>query len=76
VYILILKKNNKMNKKAVIWGLVIVGVGVGGYFLYRKIVTSSNSSEKNNRKIRVIGKRNVVAEVDEQGSEDNLDNEI
>ena len=65
-----------MNKKAVIWGLVIVGVGVGGYFLYRKIVTSSNSSEKNNRKIRVIGKRNVVAEVDEQGSEDNLDNEI
>jgi hypothetical protein len=65
-----------MNKKAVIWGLVIVGVGVGGYFLYRKIRTSSNSSEKNNRKIRVIGKRNVVAEVDEQGSEDNLDNEI
>jgi hypothetical protein len=65
-----------MNKKAIIWGLVIVGASVGGYFLYRKIVTSSNSSEKNNRKIRVIGKRNVVAEVDEQGSEDNLDNEI
>jgi hypothetical protein len=65
-----------MNKKAIIWGLVIVGVGVGGYFLIRKIRTSSNSSEKNNRKIRVIGRRNVVAEVDEQGSEDNLDNEI
>jgi hypothetical protein len=76
VYILILKKNNKMNKKAVIWGLVIVGIGVGGYFLYRKIRTSSNSAEKNNRRIRVIGKRNVVAQVEEQGSETNLDNEI
>ena len=65
-----------MNKKAVICGLVIVGVGVGGYFLYRKIRTSSNSSEKNNRKIRIIGKRNVVAQAEEQGSEDNLDNEI
>jgi hypothetical protein len=65
-----------MNKKAIIWGAVIVGVAVGGYFLYRKIVTSSNSSEKNNRRIKVIGKRNVVAELDEQGSENNLDNEI
>lgn len=68
-----------MNKKAVIWGLVIVGIGVGGYFLYRKIRTSSNSAEKNNRRIRVIGKRNVVAEAEEeeeQGSETNFDNEI
>lgn len=68
-----------MNKKAVIWGLVIVGIGVGGYFLYRKIRTSSNSAEKNNRRIRVIGKRNVVAqaeEQEEQGSETNFDNEI
>jgi hypothetical protein len=65
-----------MNKKVIIWGLVIVGASVGGYFLYRKIRTSSDSTEKNNRKIRVIGKRNVVAEVDEQGSEENLDNEI
>ena len=65
-----------MNKKAIIWGAVIVGVAVGGYFLYRRIVTSSNSSEKNNRRIKVIGKRNVVAELDEQGSENNLDNEI
>ena len=65
-----------MNKKAIIWGAVIVGVAVGGYFLYRRIVTSSNSSEKNNRRIKVIGKRNVVAELDEQGSETNLDNEI
>jgi hypothetical protein len=65
-----------MNKKAIIWGVVIVGVAVGGYFLYRKIRTSSNSAEKNNRRIRVIGKRNVVAQLEEQGSETNLDSEI
>jgi NADH dehydrogenase FAD-containing subunit len=65
-----------MNKKVIIWGLVIIGAGVGGYFIYRKIRTSSNSAEKNNRKIKIIGKRNVSAQVEEQGSEANNDGEI
>jgi len=65
-----------MNKKVIIWGLVIIGASVGGYFIYRKIRTSSNSAEKNNRKIKIIGKRNVSAQVEEQGSEANNDGEI
>lgn len=65
-----------MNKKVIIWGLVIIGASVGGYFIYRKIRTSSNSAEKNNRKIKIIGKRNVTAQVEEQGAEVNNDGEI
>lgn len=40
-------------RNIVIWSLVILGVGVGGFILYRKIRTASDSSEKNNRKIRI-----------------------
>jgi hypothetical protein len=57
-----------MEKKKV---LMVVGflavIGVG-YFVYRKIRTSSDSPEKNNRKIRIIGRRNVNPQVDEQNS--------
>jgi len=63
-----------MNKKAIIWGLVIIGAGVGGYFIYRKIRTSSNSAEKNNRKIKVLGNKNVVPTL-EQGDDINNDSE-
>ena len=45
--------------------LALIGVG---YFVYRKIRTSSDSPEKNSRKIRVIGRRNVTPQVDEQNS--------
>jgi hypothetical protein len=63
-----------MNKKAIIWGLVIIGASVGGYFIYRKIRTSSNSAEKNNRKIKVLGNKNVVPTL-EQGDDINNDSE-
>jgi flagellar biogenesis protein FliO len=57
-----------MEKKKV---LMVVGflavIGVG-YFVYRKIRTSSDSPEKNSRKIKVIGRRNVTPQVDEQNS--------
>ena len=57
-----------MDKKKVfmvVGFLAVIGVG---YFVYRKIRTSSNSPEKNSRKIRIIGRRNVTPQVDEQNS--------
>lgn len=53
------------NKKILIGVGVIALLGVG-YLVYRKIRTSSNSPEKNNRKIRIIGNKNVVAEANEE----------
>jgi hypothetical protein len=66
-----------MNKKAIIWGVVIVGVAVGGYFVYRNIVTTSNNPEKNTRRIKIKRNKNVSAsQLEEQGSQDNQDIEL
>ena len=54
-----------MDKKVLIGVGVIALLGVG-YLVYRKIQTTSQSPEKNQRRIRVIGKRNVVPEVTEE----------
>jgi len=54
-----------MDKKVLIGVGVIALLGVG-YLVYRKIRTTSQSPEKNQRRIRVIGKRNVVPEVTEE----------
>jgi hypothetical protein len=54
-----------MDKKLLIGVGVIALLGVG-YLVYRKIQTTSQSPEKNQRRIRVIGKRNVVPEVTEE----------
>ena len=66
-----------MNKKAIIWGVVIVGVAFGGYFVYRNIVTTSNNPEKNTRRIKIKRNKNVSAsQLEEQGSQDNQDTEL
>lgn len=62
-----------MNKKVLIGIGVIALIGVG-YLVYRKIQTTSQSSEKNQRRIRVIGRKNVVPEVTEDTQ--SKDNEI
>jgi hypothetical protein len=59
------KNIKKMDKKVLIGVGVIALLGVG-YLVYRKIQTTSQSPEKNQRRIRVIGKRNVVPEVTEE----------
>jgi uncharacterized membrane protein YebE (DUF533 family) len=59
------KNIKKMDKKVLIGVGVIALLGVG-YLVYRKIQTTSQSPEKNQRRIRVIGKRNVVPVVTEE----------
>ena len=57
-----------MEKKKVFMVVGFLALIGAGYFVYRKIRTSSDSPEKNSRKIRVIGRRNVTPQVDEQNS--------
>jgi flagellar biogenesis protein FliO len=57
-----------MDKKKVLIGIGFLALLGVGYFVYRKVRTSSNSAEKNNRKIRIIGKRDVAPQVDEQNN--------
>jgi hypothetical protein len=65
-----------MNKNKILVGVGILALIGAGYLVYRKIRTSSDSPEKNNRKIRVIGKRNVTPEVDEDIDGGTITNEI
>lgn len=55
-----------MDRKKVLIGVGVIALLGFGYLVYRKIRTSSNSPEKNNRKIRIIGNKNVVAEANEE----------
>lgn len=55
-----------MDRKKVLIGVGVIALLGVGYLVYRKIRTSSNSPEKNNRKIRIIGNKNVVAEATEE----------
>jgi len=57
-----------MEKKKVLMVVGFLAVIGAGYLVYRKIRTSSDSPEKNSRKIKVIGRRNVTPQVDEQNS--------
>jgi hypothetical protein len=65
-----------MNKNKILIGVGILALIGVGYVVYRKIRTSSDSPEKNTRKIRVIGKRNVTPEVDEDIDGGTIANEI
>jgi hypothetical protein len=65
-----------MNKNKILIGVGILALIGVGYVVYRKIRTSSDSPEKNARKIRVIGKRNVTPEVDEDIDGGTIENEI
>jgi hypothetical protein len=65
-----------MEKKKVLIVVGFLAIIGAGYLVYRKIRTSSDSPEKNSRKIRVIGKRNVTPEVDEDIDEETITNEI
>jgi len=65
-----------MNKNKILIGVGILALIGVGYVVYRKIRTSSDSPEKNARKIRVIGKRNVTPEVDEDIDGGTIANEI
>lgn len=53
------------NKKVLIGVGVIAFLGLG-YLVYRSLQTTSQDPEKNKRRIRVIGKRNVTPEVTEE----------
>ena len=57
-----------MNRNKILIGVGVIALLGVGYLVYRKIRTSSDSPEKNNRKIKVIGRRNVKPQVDEQNS--------
>ena len=57
-----------MDKKKVLIGIGFLALLGVGYFVYRKVRTSSNSAEKNNRKIRIIGQRDFAPQVDEQNN--------
>lgn len=60
-----------MNKK-VLFGIGVIALIGVGYLVYRKIQTTSQDPEKNQRKIRIKGLKNVIPEVDEDTqSEDN-----
>jgi len=61
-------KSKVMEKKKVFMVVGFLALIGAGYLVYRKIRTSSDSPEKNNRKIKVIGRRNVKPQVDEQNS--------
>lgn len=61
-----IKKVNKMNNKNVLIGVGVIALLGVGYLVYRRIQTTSQDPEKNKRRIRVIGKRNVTPEVTEE----------
>lgn len=62
-----------MNNKNILIGVGVIALLGVGYLVYRKIQTSSDSPEKNQRRIRVIGRRNVVPQVEEDSNLDNTE---
>lgn len=71
-----IKKVNKMNNKKVLIGVGVIALLGVGYLVYRKIQTTSQDPEKNQRRIRVKGLRNVVPEVTEEVEEETQDTEL
>lgn len=59
-------KNKKMDNKKILIGVGVIALLGIGYLVYRKIQTTSQDPEKNQRKIRIKGLRNVVPEVNEE----------
>lgn len=55
-----------MNNKKVLIGVGVIALLGVGYLVYRRIQTTSQDPEKNRRRIRIIGKRNVTPEVTEE----------
>jgi CHASE3 domain sensor protein len=65
-----------MDKKKVLLGVGVIALIGVGYLVYRRIRTTSQSAEKNSRRIRVIGKRNVIPTQVEEQNTSNTENEI
>lgn len=65
-----------MNRNKILIGVGVIALLGVGYLVYRKIRTSSQSTEKNSRKIRIIGNKNVVPTEDEQNEGTNTQTEI
>jgi flagellar biogenesis protein FliO len=54
-----------MNRNKILIGVGVIALLGVGYLVYRKLRTSSDSAEKNNRKIRIIGNKNVTPQDDD-----------
>ncbi len=54
-----------MNRNKILLGVGVIALLGVGYLVYRRFRTTSDSSEKNNRKIRIIGNKNVTPEDDD-----------
>ena len=65
-----------MNRNKILIGVGVIALLGVGYLVYRKIRTSSQSTEKNSRKIRIIGNKNVVPTEDELNEDTNTQTEI
>lgn len=62
-----------MNNNKILIGVGVIALLGVGYLVYRKIRTSSDSPEKNQRRIRIIGRKNVTPEVQEDEDVDNTE---
>ena len=71
-----IKKVNKMNNKNILIGVGVIALLGVGYLAYRRMQTTSQDPEKNRRRIRIIGKRNVTPEVTEEEEEETQDTEL
>jgi len=58
-----------MNRNKILVGVGVIALLGVGYLVYRKYRTTSQSTEKNSRKIRIIGNKNVVPTEDELNEE-------
>jgi hypothetical protein len=54
-----------MNRNKILVGVGVIALLGVGYLIYRKIRTTSQSTEKNSRKIRIIGTKNVTPTEDD-----------
>jgi hypothetical protein len=65
-----------MNRNKILIGVGVIALLGVGYLVYRKIRTTSQSTEKNSRKIRIIGNKNVVPTEDGLNEDANTQTEI
>ena len=65
-----------MNRNKILIGVGVIALLGVGYLVYRKIRTTSQSTEKNSRKIRIIGNKNVVPTDDGLNEDANTQTEI
>jgi hypothetical protein len=63
-------------RNIVILSIVVIGASVGGYFLYRRIRTNSDSAEKNNRRIRIKVNKTKNTPIDSEVEEETTNQNI